>query len=126
MSTDFFGGILDDLRGNVSSPDSFFKSTLGTDVARGIAGGSVGGPAQGQKNYQKLAEANFLSKMNNVNQDHNAASPGYAPTRNLDKSNEGKSVNFENVEQGWLMRLRRFSQIDSEMNVGKVNEGPDR
>ena len=123
---DFFGGILDDLRGSVTDINSFFNNTLGTDVARGISGGSTGGPAQGQKNYQKLAEANFLARMDNVNQDHNAASPGYAPTRNLDKSNEGKSVNFENTEQSWLMRMRRFSQVDSEINAGKVNEGPDR
>lgn len=125
MSDDFFGGILDDMRGVVTDANSFFNHTtnpdanpLGKAAAYGLAYGT-----KPQNDPRKLSEAYYLSKENNVADNHNPATPGYAPSRNLDKSNENRSVNFEQDEQSWLLRLRRFSQIDSELQSGKVNEG---
>lgn len=131
MSDSFFGGILDNIGSDVTDLGSFLSATMqtpgaGMDVTKGIAGGSTGGMSQGQKNYQRLAEANYLAKMNNVPMDHSAESAGYAPVRPENRQDEGHAVNYENIEQSWLMRMRRFSQIDSEQSVGKINEGPDR
>ena len=126
--SDFFGGILDDMRGIVTDANSFFNYTSNPNAdplgkAAAIAA-SVGQSPQG--NFNKLWEAERLSKMNNVDMAHNASQPGYRPAADLDKSNENHSVNFEQVEQSWLTRMRRFSQIDEQMASGKVNEGADR
>ncbi len=121
-STDnFFGGILDGIRTTATDFNSFTGGNLGTDIAKGIAGG-----AKPQNNFNKLWEANHLASMNQVNDKHSPYERGYAPQGNVDKTTEGKFTDFSSVEQSWLMRMRRFSQIDSEMSVGKINEGPDR
>lgn len=110
---DFFGGILDNLRDTVKDANSFLGGHLGTDIATGAAYG--GAP---QNSVSKLHEAESLSSMNNV-----PTNRSYSPAANLNKSNEGKYANFDVIESQWLQRLRKFSQIDSELQAGKVNEG---
>lgn len=113
--SDAFGGILDDMRGTVTDASSFFQNALGSAVARGIAGG-----AKPQNDVSKLFEADRLSKMDNV-----PDNVRYSPA-NDSKFKAAESVNFENVEQSWLQRLHRFSQIDEGLQAGKVNEGTPR
>jgi len=121
MSDNFWGGALDDMRGIVSDANSFFKHSIGSAVAKGIAGG-----ATPQNNINKLFEAERLSKLNNVNDNHTPGQFGYAPARDLDVKNESKAVNYENIEGAWLTRMRKFSQIDTEIAAGKINEGTPR
>lgn len=112
--TDFFGGVLDSIRGAASD----FPS-LGLAVAKAVAGGSAK-----QDNSSKLEDANRLAKLNDVPMLQ--GEQRYSPSRNIDKANEATSANFESIEQAWLLRLHRFGQIDESVNSGKVNEGVPR
>lgn len=123
--SDAFGGILDDMRGVVTDASSFFDNALGSAVARGIAGAAPsqeGNSALGYGNTRAhaLEAANSLSKMDNVPMDRR-----YSPASDSGFK-EAQSVNFEQVEQSWLQRLHRFSQIDEGLQAGKINEGQDR
>ena len=118
MSNDFFGGILDSLRG-VSG--DFMDNALGQATARAIGNG-----IKPQHSAGKLLQAESLSKLNNVKDSYSPHQEGYAPTSNPDKANEARAQDSWSVESEWLTRLRKFSQIDSEMSAGKVNLGVPR
>ena len=119
MSDDFFGGILDSVRSIGDDVSSFLGTTpqgLGSDVGKGIAN------AFPQNNINKLYEINRLN-----DQYKQPIGKEYAgDEKNDHRFPEAKSENFESVEGSWLQRLRKFSQIDSELQTGKVNEGKDQ
>lgn len=100
--SDFFGGILDNLRSTGNDVNGFFGGALDSALEHGIAAGNT--PAN---NVNKLYEAASLAKLNSEPTAYYERP--YEPPQN--KTRPAQSEDFSQIEQQWLRRIARFSEL---------------
>lgn len=103
--TDFFGGILDSIRGSGDDISGFFDSAIGQAVAKGATGGF------GSQEKKKPVDINDGM----VGVSAGSFNPG-------DTRAKAKSSDWSSTEIEWLRRLQRFSGLSTgtEVKLGSI------
>ncbi len=101
--TDFFGGILDDIRGVGDDVFDFFDSSLGKALGKGVIGLTKKDEKEGSRGSPSLSEG-FVA----------TGSGEFSPrSRGADLTSE----DFASAEVQWLKRLQRFAGLNTGTEV---------
>lgn len=107
---DFFGGILEDLRGYVKDADSFFDTTIGRAVATGAKAG------YGWNQSLNNGKGGYASEETSSD-----SGPNYMGIRSPDGGlNQGSTIESEDfsvAELRWLQRMKSFANLDTGTDV---------
>ncbi len=107
---DFFGGILDSVRGFGDSVESFFDTAV-------IDPGEIGSIAKSLGTQKANVSRGELNEGFVGTQESGAS----RNQRKKQAVNPAQSQDYNELETAWLIRLRRFSNMDTSTKVGLGN-----
>ncbi len=97
---DFFGGILDSLRGVGDDASAFFDSAIGQALAKGVKGGT----GSSKKKKEVSLDDGFYN-----------GNARFSPTE--DNTPVAKSADYSRLEVEWLQRMHRFAGLNTGTDV---------